>query len=91
MSEDLRQQLYANLDRAETRELLSILRTNDRVLWTETDFDLIREILRARRGVLAGRGACIWVNRGAGSQRRRDRLRVEVAASCAELWAGVDR
>jgi hypothetical protein len=40
--------LYDNLSHAKTGELLKILQTNDRVLWTEADLDLVCEVLRER-------------------------------------------
>jgi hypothetical protein len=48
MSDQLRQQIYNNLDLKETEELIEMWQTNDRVEWTEMAFDVLREILLTR-------------------------------------------
>jgi hypothetical protein len=48
MSDDLREQIYLNFSQHETEELLEIWRTHDRNEWSETTFDVIREILQER-------------------------------------------
>jgi hypothetical protein len=52
MSDDLRQQIHANLDLKETEDLRELWQTNDRVEYTETAFDVLREILLERLGEL---------------------------------------
>jgi len=52
MSNDLRQQIYDNLNLKETEELIEIWKTNDRVEWSMAAFDAIREILQERVGDL---------------------------------------
>ena len=52
MTDELRKQIYENLDLKETEELVEIWRTNDRVEWTEQAFDVVREILKDRLGKL---------------------------------------
>jgi hypothetical protein len=51
--------LYANLHHATTDELLGILKTNDRDMWTEADFDVIRQILREREVGLSPQGELV--------------------------------
>ena len=48
MSDDLRKQIYLNFRQRETEDLLEIWRTHDRYEWSETTFDVIREILQER-------------------------------------------
>ena len=48
MSEELREQIYNNLRLKETDELLEIWQINNRADWSETAFDVIKEILRQR-------------------------------------------
>lgn len=50
MSDNLRAQIYNNMDLKSTDELLDIWQTNDREEWSENAFEIIREIL-AKRGV----------------------------------------
>ncbi len=52
MSNDLRDQIYFNLNQKGTDELVEIWHTNDRVDWTELAFDVIQEILLERIGIL---------------------------------------
>ena len=49
----------ANLRHATTDELVGILKTNDRDMWTEADFDVIREILREREVRLSPQGELV--------------------------------
>ena len=48
MSDNFRKQVYRNLRYMETDELVEIWQTNDRLEWTDTAFDVIREILQER-------------------------------------------
>jgi hypothetical protein len=52
MSNELRQQIYNNLNLKETEELVEIWQKNDRVEWSETTFDVLKEILQQRLGEL---------------------------------------
>jgi amino acid transporter len=52
MSNNLRSQIFSNLNIKETDELLEIWTTNDRVEWSNTAFDVIKEILEQRLGEL---------------------------------------
>jgi hypothetical protein len=49
MSDDLRQTIYLNFSQRDTEELLEIWRAHDREQWSETAFDVIREILQERQ------------------------------------------
>jgi hypothetical protein len=49
MNENLRQQIYHNMDLKETDELLDIWQTNDRTEWTDLTFKVIEEILKKRK------------------------------------------
>jgi len=48
MSEELRKQIHNNLGQKDTYELLEIWKTNDRVEWSDTAFEILEEILRER-------------------------------------------
>ena len=50
MNNDLREQIYKNLNLKDADELLEIWTTNDRVEWSDTTFDVIEELLRERIG-----------------------------------------
>jgi hypothetical protein len=50
MSNELRDQIYNNMNLKETEELLEIWQTNDRVEWADSTFDVIKELL-VKRGV----------------------------------------
>ena len=50
MSGKLRDQVYKNLNLKETGELLEIWQENDRVEWSDTAFDVMKEILVKRLG-----------------------------------------
>ena len=50
MSDNLRKQVYESLNLKETDELIEIWITNDRVKWSETAFDVTKEILEQRLG-----------------------------------------
>lgn len=52
MSNDLRKQIYDNLNLKETDELVEIWKKNDRVEWAEDTFNIIRDILQERLGEL---------------------------------------
>jgi hypothetical protein len=52
MSNELRQEIYNNLNLKETEELVEIWQKNDRVEWSETTFDVLQEILQQRLGEL---------------------------------------
>jgi hypothetical protein len=48
MTDDLRNQVFNNLNLLETDDLIDIWKKNDRVEWSETAFDVVREILQNR-------------------------------------------
>ena len=48
MSSKIYKQIYSNMNLKETDELLKIWRTHDRLEWSETTFEVIREILETR-------------------------------------------
>ena len=52
MSDNLRNQIYSNLNLKPTDELIEIWQKNDRVEWTETTFEVLQEILQERLGEL---------------------------------------
>lgn len=49
MGDDLRRQIYLNFSHCQTEELVEISRTHDSDAWSETTFDVIREILQERQ------------------------------------------
>ncbi len=51
MSNDIRREIFNNLNLKDTDELLEMWQTNDRVDWTDEAFDMAGEILQARLGV----------------------------------------
>jgi hypothetical protein len=50
MSNDLREQIHNELNLRETEDLLEIWRANDHEEWSDTAFEVIREILSERLG-----------------------------------------
>jgi len=48
MSDELRNQIRNNLSLKDTNELLEIWKINDRVEWSDTAFEVLREVLRER-------------------------------------------
>jgi hypothetical protein len=52
VSNNLRKQIYSSLNLKQTDELIDIWQKNDRVEWTETTFEVLREILQERLGEL---------------------------------------
>jgi hypothetical protein len=48
MSNNLRKQIHDNLNLKETDELLEIWKTNDRAEWSDTAFDVMKELLEQR-------------------------------------------
>jgi hypothetical protein len=50
MSDNLRNQIYQNLNIKESDELLEIWQENDRVEWSDMAFEVIKEILMERLG-----------------------------------------
>lgn len=52
MSDELRNQVYNNLNTKETDELLEIWKTNDHVEWSDLAFDVLEDILTKRIGKL---------------------------------------
>lgn len=48
VNDQLRNQIYNNMNLKETEELLEIWQTNDRVEWTDTTFEVVKEILTKR-------------------------------------------
>lgn len=50
MSDRLREQIYGNLNLKETDELLEIWQKNDHVEWSDTAFDVVKDILIERIG-----------------------------------------
>lgn len=57
MSEEIRKQVYNNLNQKATDELIEIWQKNDHVAWTEAAFAAVREILLLRLGDLPPQGA----------------------------------
>lgn len=49
MNDELYKQIHANVHLKETDELLEIWQTNDRTEWSDTAFDVIRDILTQRK------------------------------------------
>jgi hypothetical protein len=47
-NEELRRQIYSNLNLKETDELLSIWQINNRAFWSEEAFEVIKDILKER-------------------------------------------
>lgn len=60
MSDDLYKRIYNSLSLRETDELVEIWQTNDRFEWTETAFEVIREILQERLGELPAQNEPVW-------------------------------
>lgn len=52
MSEELRDQIYNNMNMKDTDELIEIWETNNRYEWTDTAFDVVHQILLNRIGKL---------------------------------------
>ncbi len=52
MSDELRDQIYNNMNMRDTDELLGIWQANNRYDWTDMAFDVIRQILQQRIGQL---------------------------------------
>ena len=52
MSEELRDQIYNNMNMKDTDELIEIWETNNRYEWTDTAFDVVHQILLNRIGEL---------------------------------------
>jgi DNA-directed RNA polymerase subunit RPC12/RpoP len=52
MNEELRDQIYNSMNMKETDELIEIWETNNRYEWTDTAFDVVRQILLNRIGEL---------------------------------------
>lgn len=48
MSDELRNQIHNNLSLKDTNELLEIWKINDRAEWSDTAFEVLREILKDR-------------------------------------------
>jgi len=48
MNDELRKQIYTELNLRETEDLLDIWRTNDRVKWSDSAFEVIKDILQKR-------------------------------------------
>lgn len=48
MTDDLRNQIYSTMNLKETDELIEIWRTNNRKEWTDTTFEVVKDILMAR-------------------------------------------
>lgn len=48
MSSNLKEQIYRNMNLKDTEELLEIWRENDRVEWSDTAFEVVKEILVER-------------------------------------------
>ena len=60
MNDSLRNQTYRNLNNRETDELLDIWQKNDRVEWTDTAFDVMKDILMERLGEVPAQGEPIY-------------------------------
>lgn len=52
MSEELRDQIFNNMNMKDTDELVEIWETNNRYEWTDVAFDVVRQILQNRIGEL---------------------------------------
>jgi DNA-directed RNA polymerase subunit RPC12/RpoP len=52
MSEELRDQIYNNMNMKDTDELIEIWETNNRYEWSDTAFEVVRQILSNRIGEL---------------------------------------
>mgnify|MGYP001765793999 CR=1 FL=1 len=52
MNNELRGQIYENMNLKDTEELLDIWHSNDRAEWTDTALEIVREILIKRLGEL---------------------------------------
>jgi hypothetical protein len=48
MNDNLRSQIYRNLDLKETDELLDIWKSNDHVAWSDMTFEVLEDILKKR-------------------------------------------
>jgi predicted nucleic-acid-binding Zn-ribbon protein len=48
MTDELRDQIYNSMNLKETEELIDIWRTNDQYAWSETAFEVVRQILTKR-------------------------------------------
>lgn len=68
MIEDLKAQIFRELDTRDTDDLLRIWQTNDRVDWSDEAFEAIREILQKRLGELPPQSAPITVREALSSQ-----------------------
>jgi hypothetical protein len=53
MRNDIRNQIYRNLNQKQTEELIKIWQSQDHNAWTETAFELVEEILQDRIGDLS--------------------------------------
>jgi hypothetical protein len=62
MDDGLYLQVYNNLNLKETDELVKIWQTNDRIEWTETAFNAIREILNERLGEIPPQNMPIYTH-----------------------------
>jgi hypothetical protein len=60
MIDDLRGQIYLNFRQHETEDLLAIWRTHDCYEWSETTFDVIREILQERHVEVPPQGLPVY-------------------------------
>ena len=60
MSDDLHRQIYGNMNFKDTEELLEIWNKNNRAEWTDQAFDVVREILESRIGMLPSQGNAVF-------------------------------
>jgi len=60
MSDELRKQIYDRLVLMETGDLVEIWVANDRVVWSEIAFDVMREILEQRLDELPSQGEPVF-------------------------------
>jgi hypothetical protein len=77
MSNELRLQIYNNLNLKATGELVDIWQKNDRVEWSETTFDVLQEILQQRLGVLPPQGTPVFEYTEIDIQSERDDLAID--------------
>lgn len=75
MSDDLRKQIYPNFSRQATEALLEIWRIHDRDQWSDTTFDVIREILQERHIELPPQNQPVYETSGSTHTPTRDRER----------------
>src|SRR6266487_5135854 len=64
MNDELREQIRNNLNLKDIYELLEIWRINNRVVWSDTTFEVLREILKERIGEIPPQDEPILESKG---------------------------